>query len=74
MPKINRSQTTYVKLPEMLQTSTLSEAKIQASLNITVPKELEKKAKKIMEDIHDEIAAEFKEAMKKAIRKCREDD
>ena len=74
MPKINRSLTTYVKLPESLQTRSLSDAKMTVSITVTVPKELEKKSRRIVDDLHETISVEFKDELKKLIKKYRDDE
>ena len=74
MAKINRSNLTYVKLPDELATTAIPEAKCQVSVNVTLPKKLEKYGPKILDNIHDEIAKMFKKESKKRIDKVLEDE
>lgn len=69
MPKINRSKTTYANLPEDLATSTIPDAKLMASINVTVPKGMEKSAEKFIKEAHDYLQDGFKKYVKKEIKK-----
>ena len=74
MAKIGRSNMVYVKLPDSIATKTVPEAKLQAALNITVPKELERYAPKILDKLHDEITDLFHKEIKKRVKKLNDDD
>ena len=69
MAKINRSNTTYVQLPEELATGTMPDAKCVVSINVLVPKGMEKSANDFIDDTHDEITKSFKKYIKKRIKK-----
>lgn len=53
MPKIGRRQQYTAKIPEELQTKNLDRIKLDVALNITVPPDLEKKAGKLLEKMHE---------------------
>lgn len=69
MPRINRSHTFYVELPDWLKTSSIPDAKMSISVTMTVPKELEDRAQKTMVTVLDEAHDVFEDKMKKAIKK-----
>lgn len=69
MPKINRSDTFWVGLPEELGTKTIPDAKLQISLNVTAPKGFEKVSQKIITDIMSDAKNTFKKRIKKEIDK-----
>lgn len=48
---LHRNAITYAKLPEWYQTSRKKDAKAVISLQVTVPKELEKKTEKFMKRV-----------------------
>lgn len=74
MARINRSNTTYVKLPEELATKSMPDAKASISLNLLVPKGMEKAATKFMEETQKAVGKAFKKFMRKQIEKGEEDD
>ena len=70
MPQYNRSNTTYRKLPEQLATSKLPDAKLTASLNVLVPKEIDrKKVDRFMKEAHKSLADAFETFIKKEVKK-----
>ena len=69
MPKQTKSKITYAKLGS-LATKTIPEAKLQVSLNVLVPKELERKAEKWMNEAHEELSDAFKKFIKKEQKKA----
>ncbi|MCM1230122.1 MAG: hypothetical protein NC489_08315 [Ruminococcus flavefaciens] len=69
MPKTNRSDTFYVKLPSDLATAAVPDAKMTISVSIVTPKGMEKAAQKTMVAVIDEASDVFKLKMKKAISK-----
>lgn len=74
MPKINRSDTFYVKLPESLATKTIPDAKLQISLNVTHPKGMEKVTQKVIIEVTDEARKIFKKKFKREIERMSEND
>lgn len=69
MPKINRSDVFYYGIPDDLTTKALSDAKLQVSLNVTVPKGFEKVAQKIIVEVMSDASYTFKQKMEKAVIK-----
>jgi len=69
MPKINRSKTSYKKLPEGLKTASIPDAKLSASITVTVPKGMEKKAEKFISEAHKYLEDGFQSFVKKEIKK-----
>lgn len=69
MPKLNRSKTSYEKLPESMQSKSVPDAKLSASITVTVPKGMEKKAEKYIAEAHNALKEGFKAFVKKEIRK-----
>lgn len=69
MPKLNRSKTTYKKLPEGLKTNSIPDAKLSASITVTVPKGMEKKAEKFIAEAHKSLGEGFQSFVKKEIKK-----
>lgn len=73
MPQYNRSNTTYRKLPDHLASGKLSDAKLTASLNVLVPKEIDRKrVDRFMKEAHDSLADAFQKFIKKEIKKLEE--
>ena len=69
MAKIGRSNVVYAKLPEEYATKAIPEAKLTAALNMVVPKELERYAPKILDELHDELSEHFRRELKKRLKK-----
>ena len=61
MPKIGRRQQYTAKMPEEFQTKNLDRIKLDVALNITVPPNLEKKAGKLLERMHNRCKKMVKE-------------
>lgn len=74
MPRTNRSDTFYAKLPADLATAAIPDAKMSISVTITVPKGMEKIAQKTMVAVMSEASDVFKIRMKKAIAKMEADE
>ena len=66
---INRRATTYYTLPEELASGKTKEAKATFSMNLVVPKNMEKKAQKFMKEASDDFSKAFQKWMKKQIEK-----
>ena len=73
MPRTNRSDNFYVKLPESLATSALPDVKMAISVTITYPKDMNKQVEKTMAAVMAEAQDVFTIRMKKAIAKLEED-
>lgn len=69
MPKINRSSNTYVPLPSEFQTKSLTNARLQFSLNVTIPAGWESYFEKVLKDLHKDISKSFDKAVRKKIEK-----
>lgn len=70
MPQYNRSNTTYQKLKGSLAAGKLKDAKLTASLNVVVPKEIDRKRiDRFLEESHREMAKAFKKFIKKEMEK-----
>ena len=75
MPQYNRSNTTYRKLPEHMSSGKLTDAKLTASLNVLVPKDIERKrVDKFLKEAHDSLAKAFEKFIKREIKRNEEDD
>lgn len=73
VPQYNRSNTTYRKLPDSLATSKLPDAKLTASLNVLVPKEIDrKKVDRFMKEAHESLSDAFQKFIKKEVKKATE--
>lgn len=70
---VNRRNTVYFTIPEDLNPGKTKEMKANISLGIVVPKELEKKAQKFMDDISDDFSKAFKKWCKKQVEKLRDE-
>lgn len=72
---INRRSVVYVPLPEELVKGKKSkEAKLEISINVTVPRELEtKKTADFIDDAIGEVANDFKKYIKKRSEKILKD-
>lgn len=66
---INRRNTVYYELPESLVSGKRKDAKMEMSVNLTIPKELEKKGTKLIDRIMEEAAQEYKKFMRKQLEK-----
>lgn len=73
MPKTSRSRTAYKKLPDKLKTKAVPDAKLAVSINLTIPKGMEKSADKFISEALDHVEKGFKKFMKKEISKRVED-
>lgn len=73
MPKINRSKTSYRKLPDGLKTSSIPDAKISVSITVTVPKGMESRAEKFIGNAQDVISDGFKDFIKKETKRYLKD-
>lgn len=69
MPKISRSKTIYQSLPDELATASLPDAKVVFSINVVVPKGMEKTAERFIKESQDDIRDAFKRYVKKETRK-----
>lgn len=74
MPRLNRSDTFYVGLPDKLATPSVPDAKMAISVTMTVPKGMEKVAQKIIMDAMAEAKDVFKARMKKAVNKAEQEE
>lgn len=71
---LNRRSSVYYTLPDELVSGTKTkESKATISIGIVVPKDMEKKAQKFMEEATDDFAKSFKKFMKKQVEKRMED-
>lgn len=67
---INRRNTVYYALPEEFTGSKKAkDASMAISINLVLPKELEGKADKLIDEINDEASKMFAKFMKKQIKK-----
>ena len=69
---INRRGTVYVQLPPELAGSKRKDAKMEISVNLTIPKEFESKGTDLIDDIIDNAGDDFRKFMKKRIKKALE--
>ena len=73
MPQYNRSATSYQKLKGGLASGKLKDAKLTASFNVVVPKEISRKrVDKFLEESQAAAAAAFKKFIKKELEKAAE--
>lgn len=73
MPRTNRSDTFYAKLPKELATAAIPDAKMSISVTVTVPKGMEGIAQKTTVAVMSEAEDVFKIRMKKAVKKLMEE-
>ena len=71
--KLGRRTVHYAKLPEELQTKSMSQAKLDAALNATVPEELKKKCEKELDEFQEDLEKAWKKFIKRVAEKYRED-
>lgn len=70
---INRRGTVYFQLPEELTGGKRKDAKMEISVNMTVPKGFENKGTDVIDEIIDDAGEKFKKFMKKRVKKELED-
>lgn len=70
---VNRRNTVYYTLPEQIAPGKQKDAKLTVSFGAVVPKEMEKKVQKFMDNMHDDIAKAFKKFMDKQCDKLMDD-
>ena len=61
MPKIGRRQQFSAKIPEGYESKNLDRIKLDVALNISVPADLEKKAGKFLEKVHEKTKKMLKD-------------
>ena len=72
---VNRRSSMYFTLPNELTGGEKSkEAKMNVSISMVLPKAMEKKSSKFIDDQMEELSKSFKKFMKKQIEKLMEDD
>ena len=66
---INRTDTSYIDLPEQLHERRCKTAKMQISITINCPPSLDRKYKKYIDDVEAYAAKEFQTLTKKIAKK-----
>jgi len=70
---INRTECSYIDLPPELAEKRSKTAKLQVSITINCPSGMEKKYKKLIDELQDDAADKFKKFTKKQIKRATEE-
>lgn len=70
---INRTGSAYIDLPEFMHERRCKTVKLQLSITVNCPPSLEKKYKKLIDQIEQDAVKSFNKSTKKIVKKAAED-